>query len=196
MTAWRGWYHCMSNTYGTWLPGDPRGFRTRHHREHVEGDYKSPPPAGAFERRYRRSKRLLKRDAVILSPAARRIAVEEILRTLQRHEVQVLALSVGGVHMHVLGRFPKPTFNERGLQCAKQRTSAIDDPVRHLMGIAKQWSSKRLMREGFAKSGIWARRGKIVPIRDRPHQLNVFNYILDHASEGAAVWSFRDENAE
>lgn len=40
---WNDWYHIMCHTYGTWLPGDPRGFRTRHHREHVEGDYKSPP---------------------------------------------------------------------------------------------------------------------------------------------------------
>jgi hypothetical protein len=33
----------MGHTYGTWLPGDPKGFRTRHHREHIEGDYKKPP---------------------------------------------------------------------------------------------------------------------------------------------------------
>src|SRR3954468_9029001 len=42
-TPWNNWYHCMGNTYGTWLPGDPRGFRTRLHREHVEGDYRNPP---------------------------------------------------------------------------------------------------------------------------------------------------------
>ena len=36
---WNDWYHVMCHTYGTWLPGDPKGFRTRHHREQVEGDY-------------------------------------------------------------------------------------------------------------------------------------------------------------
>ena len=42
------WYHVVLTTYGAWLPGDPRGFRTRHHREHVPGDYKAPPPVGMF----------------------------------------------------------------------------------------------------------------------------------------------------
>ena len=40
------WFHVTAHTYGAWLAGDARGFRTRHHREHVEGDYKHPPPAG------------------------------------------------------------------------------------------------------------------------------------------------------
>ena len=45
MKPWNFWYHVGSNTKGTWLTGDPRGFRSRHHREHVEGDYRrlSPP---------------------------------------------------------------------------------------------------------------------------------------------------------
>ena len=38
------WFHCISTTYGAWLYGDARGFRTRHHREHIVGDYRSPPP--------------------------------------------------------------------------------------------------------------------------------------------------------
>ena len=42
-------YHLIWGTYGSWLPGDPRGFRTRRHREHVEGDYKHPPPPGLYE---------------------------------------------------------------------------------------------------------------------------------------------------
>ena len=29
---WNDWYHCNGNTYGTWLRGDPRGFRERRHR--------------------------------------------------------------------------------------------------------------------------------------------------------------------
>ena len=44
MTAWNNWYHVNGNTYGTWLPGDPRGWRERGHKKHVAGDYKNPPP--------------------------------------------------------------------------------------------------------------------------------------------------------
>ena len=46
---WWRWFHVILGTYGSWLPGDPRGFRTRHHRDHVDGDYKSPPPPGIYE---------------------------------------------------------------------------------------------------------------------------------------------------
>ena len=49
MGAWNGWYHVNGNTYGTWLPGDERGWRSRHHKVHVNGDYKNPPPPGAHD---------------------------------------------------------------------------------------------------------------------------------------------------
>jgi len=74
------------------------------------------------------------------------------------------------------------------------KTSAVTGPVRHIMGQAKQWSAKRLIREELVGAGpVWARKGKIVRITDQSHQRNVFRYILRHAEEGAAVWSFRDE---
>ena len=31
------------STYGTWLPGDERGWREQHHHERVAGDYKHRP---------------------------------------------------------------------------------------------------------------------------------------------------------
>ena len=196
MPGFNGWYHCMSSTYGAWLPGDPRGFRTRGHREHVQGDYKNPPPAGVYEQRHDAAKGRMKRSAVVLSGEARRAACEEVRDSLIRHGAEVLAVSVSTTHMHVLARFPlegKPTFAERGLR--GKRNSAVDDPVRHLVGLAKQWSSKRLIADGLAlPGGVWARKGKIVPIKDRAHQVNVYKYIIDHArKEAAAVWSFRDE---
>ena len=41
---WQSWYHCNGTFKGNWLRGDERGWRSRNHREHVEGDYKNPPP--------------------------------------------------------------------------------------------------------------------------------------------------------
>ena len=58
----------MGHTYGTWLPGDPKGFRTRHHREHIEGDYRNPPPKGIYEGLHECAKRSMKRDPVFLDP--------------------------------------------------------------------------------------------------------------------------------
>jgi len=191
MPGWNNWYHCIVSTYGAWLPGDPRGFRTRKHREHVEGDYKSPPPKGMYEQRHRDAKSRMKRDAICLRKPARGVVLEEALVSGQKHVVVLLVVSVSAMHCHLLGRFPmkrrKPTFDECGL-----RTSSVDDPVRHIVGQFKQWSSKRLIREGLADAGVWAKRGKIIPIEDRTHQVNAFNYISDHVDEGAQVWTFKD----
>ncbi len=76
------WCHCNSNTYGKWLPGDPRGFRERHHRRHVEGDYKNPPPPGAHAERLDRSHRLMKRQAVYLNPEQRQVAARALVQKL------------------------------------------------------------------------------------------------------------------
>jgi hypothetical protein len=194
MPAWRDWYHLMANTYGTWLPGDPRGFRTRHHREHVEGDYKNPPPKGVYEHRHEHAQRQMKRDAVLLNGIARPAALKAIVHAMRTvHELEVLAACVSRMHAHVLVRLPpslrqKPTLSKRGL-----RASALDDPARHYLGIAKKESAKSMATEGLVSpGGVWARRGKIVRIRNRPHQVNVFYYILDHYHEGAAVWAFSE----
>ncbi|MHB1157979.1 MAG: hypothetical protein ACYC26_14220 [Phycisphaerales bacterium] len=191
MPAWNNWYHCMANTYGTWLPGDPRGFRTRDHRHHIEGDYKSPPPPGLYEKHHAHAKQLLKHPPVHLTAQARTAAAEAIRYALvDVHHVELLALAVSAMHLHLLARFPstpKPRFSKQGLP-----TSALGDPPRHYLGIAKKESAKSLARAVLVPTGgLWAARGKIKPITDRAHQLHVFQYILDHYDESAAVWDFR-----
>ncbi|MEX2389790.1 MAG: hypothetical protein WD534_18070 [Phycisphaeraceae bacterium] len=158
----------------------------------MEGDYKSPPPKGKYDARHDHARGLMKREPVVLSVEAREAAVRAIQHALVTvHALEVLAIAVGSMHLHVLVRLPekgKPMFSKRGL-----RTSAINDPPRHYMGIAKKESAKSLAAAGLVQpGGIWARRGKIVPIRDRPYQVNVVHYILKHFEEGAAIWSFRD----
>lgn len=79
----------------------------------------------------------------------------------------------------------KPTASTRGLRAT--------DPVRHYVGIAKKESAKTLVAKGLASpGGVWARRGKIVRVHDRRHQVNVLQYIVQHQAQGAAVWSFRE----
>src|SRR5687768_10994638 len=50
MRPWNDWYHVMGNTYGTWLPGSPKGFRTVMRKLHVPFDYKRPPPKGRYDK--------------------------------------------------------------------------------------------------------------------------------------------------
>jgi hypothetical protein len=73
MANTRKWFHLTTHTYGVWLYGDPRGFRTRHHREHIEGDYKNPPPPGKYADKLQRSKESLKQDPVKLNAEFRAI---------------------------------------------------------------------------------------------------------------------------
>ena len=172
MKAWRGWYHVTGNTYGTWLRGDPRGWRARWHREHVEGDYKDPPARGTFEGLYDRSKRSMKRSPIRLAVDQRRIGGQALVEKLLELEVELLDLSLNDVHYHLLARFP-------------------DKRIRWWVGLAKKHASWALSADGL-KGTVWGRKCHPTPIGDREHQLNVFDYIKDHVKQGAWVWTFRE----
>ena len=172
MREWNGWYHVNGTTYGTWLRGDSRGWRARHHREHVNGDYKNPPPKGKYANLEWKSRSLMKQPAIHLSPSQRPIAGQAIVEMLVRLDIEVLALSVDAVHYHILARFP-------------------DGNIRLRVGRAKKHASEILTEHGL-KGTVWAKRCRPLPITDRAHQLNVFDYILKHADKGAWVWTFRN----
>jgi hypothetical protein len=171
------WFHITSHTYGAWLPGDARGFRTRHHREHVEGDYKNPPPAGKYDRRLARSRTLLKQEPVKLSPTWRPIVGTAAKNKLILLGAQVLAVSMSATHLHTLAKMPPGSF------------------PRKWMGQAKKHSNFTSKEHGWTGK-LWAVRCKVIPIKDRPHQLNTFYYILDHIKEGAWIWDFRNPGPE
>lgn len=170
MKPWNDWYHVNGHTYGTWLRGDPRGWRARHHREHVEGDYKNPPPPGTYDALHAYSKRLMKRPPVTLSTPARRLACDTIAQSLIERGIDVVRVSVDGHHYHILARFR-------------------DHKPREWIGIAKSISARTLSKTGLVQEGgVWAVRCRCLPITDRAHQVNVARYIEGHAKIGAAIW--------
>jgi hypothetical protein len=170
------WYHFIATTYGAWLYGDSRGFRTRHHREHVEGDYKNPPPPGKYAEQERRSRESMPEDPVVLPVELRPVVGMAILERLRGLGAQVLVLSVSGQHIHGLARMP---FGQ----------------PRRWLGLAKRhvWF---VLRDHGWRGKLWGKRSKAIPIKDRPHQVNTFNYILRHVRQGAWIWSFRQEKQE
>ncbi len=175
---WNGWYHCTGNTYGTWLRGSDLGFRERHHRKHVEGDYRNPPPAGKYAHLKRQSIDLMTQPAVHLNDVERRIVLDAFVGSLKSDGVEVIAVAVDGHHFHVLLRCP-----ER-------------DP-RQWVARAKGRSARRLIRDGRRTGKVWGIRCAVKPIMDRRHQVTTFWYILRHAEQGAAVWRVpkREEEA-
>lgn len=168
----RRWFHITTHTYGSWLYGDPRGFRTRHHREHVEGDYKNPPPAGAYDSAFARSKRLLKQPPVIIPPVWRPVIGAALRDRFRELGAELIAISVSGSHVHVQGRLP-------------------DSSPRTWTGLAKLHAWHVARDRGWV-GRLWAKRSRAEPIADRRHQVNIFHYIVRHRTAGAWVWSFRD----
>jgi hypothetical protein len=175
---WNDWYHVVSHAYGSWLPGDLRGWRSRNHRTHVEGDYKNPPPEGEFDRVFAHSRMLMQRDAVRVADDLRLIVAHSIVEKLISDHIEVLIVGVDAKHAHLLARF-------------------VDHKPLHWVGRAKKNASHVMRQRGLRQTvgGLWAKGSRAKPIRDRAHQINVFNYILSHAQRGAAVWTFRDKKA-
>src|SRR5882724_4054772 len=164
------WFHVILTTYGAWLPGDPRGFRTRHHRDHVEGDYKNPPPAGIYEKFAEKNREALKHDEVSLDWAQRETVGKALKAKLDELGVFVIAIAASAQHVHLL-------------------LKARPKEVRNQVGAAKMHTWFELRKSGWKKK-LWGKRGKFLRIRDRAHQLNVFRYILRHAEQGAWVWHY------
>src|SRR5207253_7824970 len=100
------WYHVILTTYGAWLYGDARGFRTRHHREHIEGDYKNPPPPDLYEKKRQRSQTLLKQEPVVLAAEWRPIIGAAVRDKMQTLGAEVLCVSMSATHLHLLGKMP------------------------------------------------------------------------------------------
>lgn len=162
------WWHVIWNTYGTWLPGDPRGFRSRGHRIHSGGDYKHRPPEGehAELHRYHQARAS---TAVRLTRELRPLVAEAVLEWAGRRDVRVAALGVGADHVHGLIELPGG-YGE----------------VKRLVGHAKTISSRGI---GDAMPGrVWSRGCHLVRVRDRSQQVHTFRYITQKQGRGTWVW--------
>jgi len=166
------WFHLILTTYAAWLPGDPRGFRTRHHRDHVDGDYKHPPSEGLYDGLHRAVRANQKQPTVTLTSQLRELIANALCDRLNRLGSTVAIISVSARHSHVLAKFP-PRL------------------TRHWAGIIKRHATYTLKEHGWNRR-LWAKGEKFLRIRNRQHQLNAFGYIQRHADEGAFVLTYAD----
>jgi hypothetical protein len=71
-----------------------------------------------------------------------------------------------------------------------KRPVQIDPRPRQMVGLAKKHASHIAREQGVGvEGGLWAVRCKVEPIKDRPHQLHVVQYLRDHVEEGGILWS-------
>ncbi|MGB2820689.1 MAG: transposase [Phycisphaerae bacterium] len=159
-------YHINWGTYGSWLPGDPRGFRTRRHRMHVEGNYRNPPPVGVYEGLHEHVKANLRKPPIALPDELRPAVGCACLEQFEKEGVCAYALSVGGEHVHA------------AVDCSPEG-------LKQMVGRVKKVSSHRIRDQIPGK--VWSGGCKPVVVRDEQHWRNVLKYIRDHAPQ-AWVW--------
>jgi len=172
----RLWRHVIINTRGTWLHGDPRGFRNRKHRIHSSGDYRNPPPRGEHAALHEYHKHR-SADEIHIGRDERAIIGREIVRHLQTEGYRTLTIAVTKVHAHLLVQLP----------------GALDD-VKAIIGDAKRLSSRAVKKS--MPGSVWAAGGTYKRIVEPSHRQSAFDYILYGQGDGAWTWSFRDGSLE
>ncbi len=207
--AWGDWYHCTSHTFAAWLPGDRRGHRERHHRDHIDGDYRRPPKH-PDEAKRRRAEDGMTRSRIILCPEARRHAVTFLVEALHYYQTELAELAVTATHLHVLARFPPDP--EMVAKLLEQRQASprfktqsrsspgdgwvgqVRNPLpRYYVGKAKSWCTTCFQKRGLAPcpprglGGLWAMRCGVEPVMGARHFERAVQYIRDHREKEGAV---------
>lgn len=165
------WRLVTISTLASWLHGNPRGFRSRAHRIHSSGDYRSPPPHGEHAGLYRYQ--LERAPDKVRIPHAEKAIIGENLTEALRPTTRVLAVSVSSNHAHIVAELP------------------IDPKqARRIIGEAKRLASKAVRKTMPGR--LWAAGGSYEPIKDRDHLAASVTHVRDKQGSGSWSWSFRD----
>jgi hypothetical protein len=165
------WRHVVISTLNSWLPGDPRGFRSVDHKIHSSGDYKNPPPSGEHAGLHRYSK-AMSGAPVIIPRDQRQVIAESIRDETNRVSHRMLVIAVADTHCHFLVELPDDM-----------------DEVRRIVGEAKRKASVAVRKH--LPGRVWAHDGKYEPVDTIEHQRNTYVYIRDKQDD-AWIWSFQD----
>lgn len=173
------WWLITWTTYGTWLPGDPRGFQT------WRGETYVPPPkryAKPGERTYRPeeykfdyeiAQRSMVEDPVRLTIEQCRIAVDAIVSEVAQTSIVPAILAIGSEHSHFLAKF-----------------GALK--IRPAVGKLKAAATRELHEYGIGSENVWT-QGCRMKSKSTPQEFGgAFEYVLRHEQEGAVVYIWRD----
>jgi len=164
------WRHVVIGTKNSWLPGDSRGWRSRKHRRHSSGDYKSPPPVNEHAGLQRSSCRRAG-EPVIIPRELRRVVGLKLIEELETY--RILTVAVTGMHVHLLMELPE----------------SLPD-AKAIVGDAKAAASLAIRKH--LPGSVWAGGGSFRQVTNRSWQRNVYHYIRDKQGPGAWRWTFRE----
>jgi len=125
-------YFLTWSTYGTWLPGDARGWVKYH------GGWQVPDPVRELEATARMTE-----DACILTPEQRRIVEEQIAETCRYRGWTLHAVNCRSNHAHVVV------------------TAGVAEPEKIRIDL-KAWATRALKKKSKPeRDHWWAERGSI-----------------------------------
>ncbi len=101
------WAHFLTwTTYGTWLPGDERGFVSRvpghPGKPHVMPNVINTPRAAPSRALEVSARQRMQGDAVMLSLEQAQLVAETIADAARRHDIRLIVCAVMHTHVHVL----------------------------------------------------------------------------------------------
>ena len=175
------WWLVTWSTYGSWLPGDPRGFQTRRGKEYVPPPERYAKPGeptynpSDYSKRYQSAKAMGAAPGK-LAASHRKCVLDAVVKQLAKLPVVPAALAVSSEHSHLLAKFG-------GL---KIRTTA---------GVLKGEATKALREAGFNEEQIWGAECHMKSKKEGREFQIALRYVSNHVDEGAEVciWpEFRD----
>jgi REP element-mobilizing transposase RayT len=175
-TPGKRWRHIIVNTRNSWLHGDERGFRDRHHRTHSSGDYNRPPTSHEheglrdyFERRA---------GEIVEIPVEQRPVVgSAICQNLTSRGHRLAVVSVSKLHAHVVVELPDDVTE-----------------IKRIIGWAKQKSSRAVPE--ILPGAIWSAGETYKAIDTVQHCRAAVKYVWDQRLQGAWVWKPAAENGK
>jgi REP element-mobilizing transposase RayT len=159
-------------TYGTWLPGDQRGFVSEVFDEagntvlhNVPGTPydKDVPPLLAY------AASIQKEDAVWLDHAQAEVVAAQLRETATHRGWRILALAVMANHVHVVVGVPG------------------DPDAEKLLGDFKGWCTRRLKAGWPGREYWWTQSGSTRPKKTPDAIRNAVVYVRDQP-KALAVW--------
>ena len=151
-------YHLIWTTYGTWLPGDARGWI-----ESGMPGVQGPDPA-----REDRAREMMAEPAVRLTPEQREIVTQAVRDHCRIKGWQLHAVNVRSNHVHVVLTCPCPGEQARD-QFKQWAGRRLSDHAGLTTPVAQKAGRRRWFTEG----------GDVRPIDDERYFANAVEYVTE-----------------
>jgi hypothetical protein len=170
------WWLISWTTYGTWLPGDERGYRTWRGERYVAPPKRYSKPG---EHTYRAQ------DHVAVREIAEAISEEPVYLTHDQVEIALLAMvaeideipvmpaimSIGDWHVHWLCYF-----------------GPLE--IRPVVERVKAASTRELNRRGFQGKRPWTKGCNMRSKHTRQECRNAYKYVRNHHDQGCRIYEW------